>query len=164
MAGNAQADGILTPGHGRRHPGLLFQNQRQRARPERFHQFPRHRRNLLGPAVDRVMPAEMHDQRMIGGAALGGEDSGNRLCVGGIRPEAVDRLGREGNELACAQQIDCVRQIRAHGQELSSAAFKADREASSTAPSRSGAGGNLPAGWQPRGLPAPGWRRQTGPH
>jgi hypothetical protein len=40
MPGHAQADGVLAAGHGVRHPGLLFQDQGQRAGPEGFHQLP----------------------------------------------------------------------------------------------------------------------------
>ena len=106
VAGNAQADRVLAAGHGRRHPGLLFQDQRQRAGPESFHQFPGDVGNLLGPAVDRIMAGEMDDQRVIGGPALGGEDAGDGIGIGGIRPEAVDRFGREGDQFTRAQQFD----------------------------------------------------------
>ena len=47
---------------------------------------------------------DMHDQRVEGGPALGGEDAGDRALARGVGAEAVDRLGRERHELAGAQE------------------------------------------------------------
>ena len=54
----------------------------------------------------------MHDQWVEARPALGGEDSGDGALVGRVGAEAVDRLGRERDELAAAQQrggaVDCL--------------------------------------------------------
>ncbi len=68
MAGHAQADGILPAGDGVGHPGLLLQDQRQRAGPEGFHQLPGDRWHLLGPVVDGIVAGQMDDQRVVGRA------------------------------------------------------------------------------------------------
>ena len=115
VAGHAQADGILAASDGIRHPGLLFENQGQRAGPEGFHEFPRHGGNLLGPVVDGVMAGDMDDERMVGRPALGGKNLGDGDRVGGIRPQTVDRLGREGDQLACADQLDGAGEIGFRG-------------------------------------------------
>ena len=46
----------------------------------------------------------MDDQRVEGRPALGGEDRRDRAVVAGVGAEAVDGLGREGDERARAQQ------------------------------------------------------------
>jgi hypothetical protein len=81
-----------------------FENQRQRAGPESLHQFPGDIGHLLGPVVDRIMAGDMDDQRVIGRAPLGGKNFGDGCRVGGIRPQAVDRFRREGDQLASPQQ------------------------------------------------------------
>ena len=106
MAGHAQADGILAAGHGIGYPGLLFQDQGQRAGPEGFHQLPGDGRHLLGPMVDGVVAGQMDDQRVVGRTPLGSKYLGDRCRVGGIRPQAVDRLGRDGDQFAGNQQVD----------------------------------------------------------
>ncbi len=103
MTGDAQANGILAAGHGVRHPGLLFQNQGQRAGPESFHQLPGNIGNLLSPVIDRIMAGNMDDQWMIGRPALGGKNFGHSDRVGGIRPQPVNRFSRESDQLAGAQ-------------------------------------------------------------
>ena len=47
----------------------------------------------------------MHDQRMVGGPALGGEDLRHRGVVVGARAEAVDGLGRKRDQLAARRSI-----------------------------------------------------------
>ena len=53
-----------------------------------------------------IVTGEVDDQRMIGRAPLGSEDFGDGRRVGGIRPQAVDRFGREGDQFASTQQFD----------------------------------------------------------
>ena len=48
---------------------------------------------------------EMDDQGIEARPALGSEDSGDRPVVGGIRAEAVDRLGRKGDQPAGPKEI-----------------------------------------------------------
>src|SRR5690606_33630043 len=47
---------------------------------------------------------DVHDEGVVGGPALRGEDGAHRLSVEGERPEAVDRLRGEGHQLARAQK------------------------------------------------------------
>src|ERR1051325_4630575 len=46
---------------------------------------------------------DVHDQGIEQGTSLGGENGGNRLAVGGVGTQAVDSLGREGEEPAIAE-------------------------------------------------------------
>jgi hypothetical protein len=48
---------------------------------------------------------QVDDHRMIGGAALGGEDAAHGFGVAGIGPEAVDRFGRKGDQRSGAQPV-----------------------------------------------------------
>ena len=53
----------------------------------------------------RLGVRHMGDERVEGGPALGGIDAGHRLAIGGVGAEAVDGLGREGDEPALAQGL-----------------------------------------------------------
>ena len=141
MTGNTQTDRLLPASHCIRYPGLLFQNQGQRARPESFHQFPGKGRNLLRPAVDRVMATNMNNQRMVGRAAFGRKYFGDSRRIGGIRPQAIDRFSREGNQLAGPQKGDGAIEIRGHWRKGAARAIKPDPARSWRALSRSGRGG-----------------------
>ena len=46
---------------------------------------------------------DMHDQGIEQRPALGGENRGHRLAVGGVGAQAVNRLGGEGDQAAIAQ-------------------------------------------------------------
>ena len=106
VCGNAQADAVLPAGDGRRYGRRAFENQGQRAGPECLGQFPGHCRDLASPAVEIAISRQMHDQRMIGGPPLGGEDSADGCRVGRVCPEAIDCLGRKGDQFAGLQQRD----------------------------------------------------------
>ena len=54
----------------------------------------------------------MRDQRVEARPPLGGVDPGDRARVGRVGAEAVDRLGREGDEAAVAQQARRLGDIR----------------------------------------------------
>jgi len=64
------------------------------------------RRQVVGPIVEQhmgfggVAVRDMDDQRVEGWPSLGREDGGDCLPVGGVGTEAVDSLGRKGDELA----------------------------------------------------------------
>ncbi len=47
----------------------------------------------------------MDDQRVEARPVLGREDAGHRPVVGGVGAQAVDGLGREGDQAAGAQQL-----------------------------------------------------------
>jgi len=46
---------------------------------------------------------DMHNQGIEQRTALGGEDRGHRLAIGGVGAQAVNGLGREGDKPALAQ-------------------------------------------------------------
>ena len=52
------------------------------------------------------------DQRIDGRPVLGGEDSGNRIVVAGIRTQPVDRLGGKGDELSRFQRLRGAGNVR----------------------------------------------------
>ena len=56
----------------------------------------------------------MHDQRMVGGAPLQREDLGDRPAVGHVGAEAVDGLGRKGDDFALKQAARRVLDRPAH--------------------------------------------------
>ena len=47
----------------------------------------------------------MHDQRIEARPPLGGENAGHRLAIGGVGAQAIDRLGRKGDQSAMAQDM-----------------------------------------------------------
>ena len=57
----------------------------------------------------------MDDQRIAQRALFRGEDALERRCVGGVGAQPIDRLGRESDELARAQQIGRQRDSRRGG-------------------------------------------------
>jgi hypothetical protein len=57
---------------------------------------------------------QMNNQWMIGRPALGGKYSGNCRRVGGIGPEAVNRLGRKSDQFARLQQGDGASEFGMH--------------------------------------------------
>jgi len=74
-------------------------HQGQRARPEQFGQLAR-----LGAELtqsNRIFErGHMDDQRVEARPALGGEDLGDRLIAGCVGAQAIDGLGRKGDEPA----------------------------------------------------------------
>ena len=66
-----------------------FENQRERPRPECFGQIPGNLRDIPRPLIQMRRARQMHNQRVIGRAPLGGEDARHRLRIGGIGAKAV---------------------------------------------------------------------------
>ena len=58
----------------------------------------------LGDGARRIQIRHMHDQRVEGRAALGGIDPRDCLSVAGVPCKAVNRLGRDGHDIAARQQ------------------------------------------------------------
>ena len=83
------------------------QHQGQRARPEA-------RRQGLRTAVEhrlrrrRLDLGQVHDQGVEARPRLGGEDPGDGPLLGGVGPQAVDRLGRKGDEAAGGEALDSL--------------------------------------------------------
>ena len=60
----------------------------------------------LGGERQRLVAAEhVHDQRVVGGPALGGEDLRDRGVIVGTRGQAVHGFGRHGDQAALRQQL-----------------------------------------------------------
>jgi hypothetical protein len=60
---------------------------------------------VTSDVLDPVDVGEVDDEGVVGGTALRGEDPRDGVRVAGVRAEAVDRLGRERDELAGAQRL-----------------------------------------------------------
>jgi hypothetical protein len=101
VARHADGDAVEAGGRKLRHgaAGALLQHQGQRTRPEFCGE-------ALGGGVEHRKPlgrqqvGHMGDQRVERGTALGGVEAGDRLGVGRIRAEPVDRLGRKRHQPA----------------------------------------------------------------
>jgi hypothetical protein len=106
VRGRPQGDARLAAGHLGRHALRLWKHQRERAGPERIRKPCGGRRHLRRPGARRGEVAEVDDQRVRGGPALGDEDARHRERVLGVGAEAIDRLGRERHEFARVQQGD----------------------------------------------------------
>ena len=105
MRGNADRDGIEPGGGEIRHRAIggPGQHQGQRARPERFGQRSRRRIEAADlPGGGEI--ADMGDQRVEGGPALGLIEPGDGGGIGGVGAEAIDRLGRERDQPAIGQR------------------------------------------------------------
>ena len=81
-------------------------HQRQRPRPERLGQLHGGRRHRRRPGARSAEAADVNDQRMGGGSALGREDAGDGERVAGVGAEPVDGFGRKRHQLARFQQGD----------------------------------------------------------
>jgi len=103
---HAHADGILTAGDDRRDSRSALENQGQGARPEGLGQFPGACRNVARPAVQAAVAGQVYDQGVIGRPTLGGEDPADGRRVRGVGADAVDGLGRKGDQFAGLQQRD----------------------------------------------------------
>ena len=115
MGGNADCNGVEA-GRGKfghRAVRSLRQHQRQRARPERVSE--RKRRGIeTGDPVRGFEIADMHDQRIEGGPALGAVEPRDRFRIGGVGAEPVDCLGGERDQAAVAERPgSCCRRGRA---------------------------------------------------
>ena len=80
----------------------LRQHQRQRAGPEGFREA-QSRRIEARDFSRGCEVADMRNQRVEGGAALGLVEVGDRRRVGGISPQAINGLGRERDQPATGQ-------------------------------------------------------------
>ena len=105
VRGNPDRDGV-EPGGGKighRAAGRLRQHQRQRPRPERLRKQDGLRVETRDP-LRRFEVADMGDQRIERGPALGLIQPRNRRRIGGVGAEPIDRLGRERDQPAVRRQ------------------------------------------------------------
>ena len=83
--------------------GAVRQHQRQRAGPEGLGQSCREGIEA-GDAVGHGAIGDMGDQRVEARPALGLENTRHGDAVGGIASQAVNRLGRDGDDVAGLKQ------------------------------------------------------------
>ena len=96
-AGQAQTHAIQPRADDIRDAVALFQYQRDRPGPVGLDELFCQRRET-GILFYLRFIADVHDQRVIGRAALGGEDARHRRRIARIGAEAVHGLGREGDQ------------------------------------------------------------------
>ena len=104
MRGHAHRDGIEAGGRklGDRAVGEPRQHQGQRSGPERRRQALR-RRVEARQRPRRAGIGHMRDQRIERGTALGVVEPRHRFAMGGVGAQAVDGLGRKGDQTAGGQ-------------------------------------------------------------
>ena len=98
MRRHTDRDGVLAAGDGIRYARITFEYERQRTGPKFFGQHMRGRRNVARPVGELHRVCDMHDQRMVGGPALGGVDLAHGIGIRGIGTEAVDSFCGECDE------------------------------------------------------------------
>ena len=100
-------------GHLRRHAfGIAFHDERERARPERVGERARNVGHIGCERFQLFTARDVDDNRMVGRTALHREQLLHRARVRRVRAQAVDRLGRERDELSGAQRIRGARNVR----------------------------------------------------
>src|SRR5262245_59688600 len=101
MSGGAERDGVETGAYEVRNlaGGSLVEHERQGAWPESISELTS---RVTDSGVDlRLFESQdMDDQRIEARPLLGGEDLGHRARVESTGAEPVNRLGREGDNLA----------------------------------------------------------------
>ena len=99
---HAQAYGVLTAGHLRRHVVVTLQYQGQRPRPECTRQSDGIARTVARPVHHPFGIRQMNDQRMIGRAPFRFEDATDRGRIACIGAKPVDGFCRKRDQLAGA--------------------------------------------------------------
>ncbi|MPN13907.1 hypothetical protein SDC9_161233 [bioreactor metagenome] len=85
--------------------GLVFQNHGQRSGPKPLRQGVSGVRDLLAVPREPVRGGDMEDQRVILRTAFGLENTGDGHGVQSVGPQAVNRLRRNGQQPAPAQDL-----------------------------------------------------------
>ena len=107
MLRKAQRNGVLPAGDEIAHALRALEDQRQRTGPEGAGERERVLGDGGGPLRQVLGRGQVHDQRMVGGAALGGEDLVHGFRIQRIGGEAVDGLGRQDDECAIEERRGC---------------------------------------------------------
>ena len=105
MVGHAQAHGVESTGDDAGDGVGLGQHQGERTGPEGVGELAGQCRHVGRQRPGRVGLGHVHDQRVETGTLLGCEDLRDRVGVERVGPQAVDGLGREGDEVAGAEQL-----------------------------------------------------------
>ena len=85
--------------------GLYRQHHSQRPRPEAFGQTPGCLGNIMAVSCQLFCAGDMDDERVVLGTALGEKDFRHRLLIHGVGAQTVDRLRRDGDQAACADDL-----------------------------------------------------------
>ena len=112
----AQSHRVLAAGHCVGNDARLLHDDRQGSGPELFRERERRGRRLMPPFAQGRDGGDVHDQRMIGGAALQREDLRDGLGIRRIGAEAVDRLRRKRDHLARHKQPQGLAHVKHCGQ------------------------------------------------
>ena len=108
-ADEAEALQMLTALQGRRHTvctGVTVrQDEGERAGPEGVDQALGEVGHGGGKARHGAGVGQVHDQRVVGGPALGGKDGAHRRIAAGVGRQAVHRLGGQADQFARRQGI-----------------------------------------------------------
>ena len=107
MVRAADADGVEAAGRAERDDGLARQDHRQRARPEAFGEAMGALGNVFAVALEPRGIRDVDDERVVLWTALGLEDVQDGLFVEGVGPESIDRLGRDAEQAAAADDVRC---------------------------------------------------------
>ena len=96
----AQANRRLPAGRGSGNVFAARQDHRQRPGPERLHQTLGKWRHAGGVVDYPCRIGHMHDQRMVGGPALGRKNPGYCFIAGRIGAQAIDGFSRKADQFA----------------------------------------------------------------
>jgi hypothetical protein len=110
MRGQAHRDGRSTRRHNIGQLRPPRQDQRQRPRPEPLRQSRRHLGPLRGDTQHVRCLGDVDDERIVGWPPLRRENACHGSGVEGIGAQTVDRLGRERDQPAGAQDFGGSRQ------------------------------------------------------
>ena len=101
VGGKAHRHGVKARCDRHGHPVRFGKDQRHRPRPAGVHQGAGHGGGPGGDQrVELVDMADVHDQRIVAGAALGLEDAADRGRVQRVRAQAVYGFGGKGHQFA----------------------------------------------------------------
>ena len=109
VGGQANAHRVQPRAHRIGDAVRLGQNQRHRPRPERLHQLPRGRGNRAHQRRNLFRAGDMRNQRVILRTPLRFKNLGDRARVQRVRAQPVDRLRRETDKLALADELRAQR-------------------------------------------------------
>ena len=103
----ADGDGIQPCRRALRHEIADGQHHCQRAGPEVLRQQPRLRGDVMADRLQLLRLGDMQNEGVVLRTPLRLEDAQHGVLVEPVCPEAVDGLGRDGDELAASQQPGC---------------------------------------------------------
>ena len=108
VAGHPDAHSVQTGTALRCHLGAAGHDDGQRAGTERPHQQLGAFRHLADEAVQHLRAGDVDDEGIVLRASLRHKDLAHGLAVAGVGRDAVDRLGRQGYQLALPQKLGCA--------------------------------------------------------